>query len=164
MRSGDEPTHARSPLRLRAGLAAFGLATAIAGMVVFAYLHSVGWVLACGVLALLSVVDLVVISAHIRGGAHYQPGPDVPPYRPVSDLNPDAAERAVLADREPVPIAVRRRRYTLLIGLALLLVVLAWTWVRTVSPTAAVLMSAVAMILLPVAAIVANAGSGINRQ
>jgi hypothetical protein len=161
MRTGDEPAHARSPLRLRAGLASFGLVTAIVGIVVFAGLHSVGWVVACAVLAALALVDLTVVVAHLRSGAHYQPGRRVGPYRPVSVRDVGRAQRD---SREPLPMPVRRRRYTILLGTAVLLVVLAWTWVRTVSPDAAVLMSAVAAILIPVAAIVANSGSNINRQ
>src|SRR3982074_1455913 len=38
IRSGDEPVHARSPLRLRLGLALTGLANGLAGVIVFALL------------------------------------------------------------------------------------------------------------------------------
>src|SRR5689334_7911957 len=83
MRSGDEPRHARSALGLRLGLAAFGLVTAL---VAAAVVHSVApteIVVLFLVVALIAAVDLVVVSRHIRHGAHFQPGPEVPPYRPV---------------------------------------------------------------------------------
>jgi Flp pilus assembly protein TadB len=52
--------------------------------------------------------------------------------------------------------AQRKRRYFAIMGPALVLVVLAWNVVRLYSVTAAVVMSAVAAVLPPVAAIVAN--------
>ncbi|GAB3663011.1 hypothetical protein GCM10027596_25510 [Nocardioides korecus] len=52
--------------------------------------------------------------------------------------------------------AQRKRLYFAIMGPALVLIVLAWNVVRLYSVTAAVVMSAVAAVLPPVAAIVAN--------
>ena len=52
----------------------------------------------------------------------------------------------------------RQRWYFLLMGTCLVLVLLAWTWVRLWSTPLAVGMSAVAAVLPPVAAFVANGG------
>jgi Family of unknown function (DUF6343) len=82
-RTGDEPRSARSPLRLRLGLAVFGLAWAVVGTVGFAGAEQPGWAIACGVIALVSVVNLTVITHRIRQGPHWQPGRGVPPYRPL---------------------------------------------------------------------------------
>ena len=54
----------------------------------------------------------------------------------------------------------RRREYAVLMGTCVLLVVLAWNVVRLWSVTAAVIMSAVAAVLPPVAAVVANRTRG----
>jgi Protein of unknown function (DUF3099) len=51
-----------------------------------------------------------------------------------------------------------RRPYLILMGTCLLLIVMAWTWVRLLSDVAAIVMSAVALAIPPFAAIVANAG------
>ena len=53
----------------------------------------------------------------------------------------------------------RERRYVVLMGICLTLIVLAWCVVRLWSPTAAVVMSAVAAVIPPVAVIVANWGA-----
>ncbi len=90
MRTGSEPMQARSPLRLRCGLAVWGLACAVAGIVIFADLGRPGWAIACGVLAAVTSADLFMVVRHIRQGPHYQPGRDVPPYEPVKD---DVRER-----------------------------------------------------------------------
>jgi len=50
----------------------------------------------------------------------------------------------------------RRRWYVALMGTCVLLIVLAWNLVRLWSTTAAVVMSVVAAVLPPVAAIIAN--------
>ncbi|MFD8568305.1 DUF6343 family protein [Streptomyces sp. NPDC057694] len=81
IRTGDEPVTARSPLRLRLGLALFGLLWTTAGTVAFLFAHRPGWALACGVLWLITTIDLFMITRHIRQGPHYQPGRDVPPYK-----------------------------------------------------------------------------------
>ncbi len=50
----------------------------------------------------------------------------------------------------------RRRRYLMMMGLCVTLILLAWNVVRFVSIPAAVAMSAVAALLPPVAAVLAN--------
>jgi hypothetical protein len=50
-----------------------------------------------------------------------------------------------------------------MMGVCLLLIVLAWTLIWRYSVTAAVVMSAAALVVPPVAAIVANSGP-VNRQ
>jgi Mg/Co/Ni transporter MgtE len=57
----------------------------------------------------------------------------------------------------------RERAYLTLMGVCLLLIVLAWTLVWHYSTVAAVVMSAVALVIPPVAAIIGNAGP-VNRQ
>jgi formate hydrogenlyase subunit 4 len=52
----------------------------------------------------------------------------------------------------------RKRGYFVLMGLCLALFILAWAVVRNYSTTAAIIMSAVAVLIPPVAAMVANAG------
>ncbi|MFC0597018.1 DUF6343 family protein [Streptomyces palmae] len=88
MRTGDEPVHARSPLRLRCGLAVFGLVWSAAGTALFALADRPGWAIACGVLWVITVIDLAVVIRHIRQGPHFQPGRDVPPYAPVDGRDP----------------------------------------------------------------------------
>ncbi|MFD9337034.1 DUF6343 family protein [Streptomyces sp. NPDC060028] len=82
MRSGNEPVTARSPLRLRFWLSLWGLIWAAGGAAVFSLAGRPGWAAACGALALLATADLIVVRHHIHQGAHYQPGPDIPPYEP----------------------------------------------------------------------------------
>lgn len=57
----------------------------------------------------------------------------------------------------------RRRRYFVLMGICLSLIVLAWFVVRFVSVDAAIGMSLVAMVIPPVAAIVGNRGEAPRR-
>ena len=57
----------------------------------------------------------------------------------------------------------RERAYLILMGFCLLLIVLAWTLIWRYSTVAAVAMSAVALVIPPVAAIIGNAGP-VNRQ
>ncbi len=85
MRTGNEPITARSPLRLRLGLALFGLVVTGAGAAAFAVAGRVGWAVACGVVMVVTLVDIAVIIRHIRQGPHFQPGRDVPPYEPVEE-------------------------------------------------------------------------------
>ncbi|MCM1974862.1 MULTISPECIES: DUF6343 family protein [Streptomyces] len=85
MRTGSEPTTARSPLRTRFWLSVWGLVWAVFGTVAFALAGRTGWAVACGVLALIVAVDMTFIVRHIRQGPHYQPGPDIPPYNPPED-------------------------------------------------------------------------------
>ena len=61
-----------------------------------------------------------------------------------------------LSDRQ----RVRKRRYFALMALCLVLILLAWNVVRFWSTTAAIVMSAVAAVIPPVAAVVANRHDG----
>lgn len=158
MRSGDEPEHARSPLRLRLVLASTGLACWSAGAAAFFLRHDPIWALACTVGACLTAVNVLVVVSRIRAGAHWQPGRAVPPYRPVDPL-PESADAPPPGRRCEVPQGVRVRRYLVIMGGSLLLLLLAWGWVWRLSMPAAETMSLLAMLLLPVAAVTANTRS-----
>lgn len=161
MRSGDEPLHARSPLRLRLALAGSGLVFAAVAAAVLAA-HGAGPAAALAlVVALVAAVNVVVVVRHLRAGPHWQPGPTVPPYRPADPVVPGRRSRPGSAEGTPEP--QRMRRYFALMGACLTLIVLSWTVVRLVSTTAAVVMSLVAMVIPPVAAVVANAGWRADR-
>lgn len=54
----------------------------------------------------------------------------------------------------------RKAWYVLVMGTCVVLILLAWNVVRLFSPTAAIVMSAVAAVLPPVAVIVGNRGHG----
>jgi len=103
-------------------------------------------------IAVVAAIDLVAVGREIRQGAHFQPGPEVPPYRPV------APEPRVRRVRPPQNERTRMRRYLTLMIICLTLIVLAWSWVRFYSTTIAVVMSMVAAVLPPIAVIVANFG------
>jgi Mg/Co/Ni transporter MgtE len=68
-------------------------------------------------------------------------------------------------DRQPrlFGLIPRERAYLAMMGVCLLLIILAWTLIYRYSTVAAVAMSAVALIIPPVAAIIGNAGP-VNRQ
>ncbi|MFH9980781.1 DUF6343 family protein [Streptomyces sp. NPDC017179] len=85
MRTGSEPTTARSALRARFWLCVWGLVWAGFGTVVFVLVGRPGWAAACGVLWLVMAVDFTLVVRHLRQGPHYQPGRDVPPYWPPDD-------------------------------------------------------------------------------
>ncbi|GGS71823.1 DUF6343 family protein [Streptomyces violaceus] len=85
MRTGSEPATARSALRARFWLSVWGLLWALFGTVAFTLAGRPGWAIACGVLLLVVTIDLAVVLRHIHQGPHWQPGPDVPPYRPPED-------------------------------------------------------------------------------
>jgi hypothetical protein len=158
IRSGDEPSHARSPLRLRLGLALIGLANGLAGVIVFALLGSAPLTWAFAALCVVALVNIAVVARHIRQGAHYQPGRTIPPYRPVESDLPAPSPHA------PAPTRVRRRRYLVMMGVCVVLLILAWGWIRLYSVTAAVAMSAVASLIPPAAAVLANVDSPILRD
>ncbi|WP_329408769.1 DUF6343 family protein [Streptomyces sp. NBC_00704] len=82
MRTGSEPVTARSALRLRLGLALWGVAWTLFGMIAFALVGRPGWAAVCGALWVVITVDLAMVIRHIRQGPHYQPGRDIPPYLP----------------------------------------------------------------------------------
>ena len=63
----------------------------------------------------------------------------------------------------PLRLSTRKRAYFAMMGTCLVLIVLAWTLIWRFSVTAAVVMSAVALVIPPVAAVVANSGPA-NRQ
>jgi len=158
-RTGDEPSHARSPLRMRLVLACSGLANGLLGVGIFGFwLRTLPFLAFFAALSLLSLGNIVVVLRRIRQGAHYQPGRDVPPYHPV-DPEPRRPE-------PPRPITERRRhlRYFLIMGSCMVLIVLAWTWVRFYSVLAAGIMSGVAALLPPIAAVLTNADSPILHE
>ena len=64
----------------------------------------------------------------------------------------------------PEPPRGDKRRYFALMGVCIALFVLAWAVVDRYSTVAAVVMSAVALVIPPFAAIVANAASAIDRR
>ncbi|MFC8229254.1 DUF6343 family protein [Streptomyces sp. NPDC057287] len=82
MRTGNEPSTARSPLRMRLWLSVWGMIWAVFGVVAFVATGRVGWATACAVLLVVAVTDLCFVVHHMRQGPHYQPGRDVPPYEP----------------------------------------------------------------------------------
>ncbi|MFJ6407256.1 DUF6343 family protein [Streptomyces hydrogenans] len=82
MRTGSEPATARSALRLRFWLSAWGMVWAVFGTVVFVLVGRPGWAVACGVLFLVVAVDMSMVLRHLRQGPHWQPGRDIPPYEP----------------------------------------------------------------------------------
>ncbi|WP_084316422.1 DUF6343 family protein [Actinospica robiniae] len=161
-RTGDEPMHARSALRMRLVLAFIGLANGLAGVGIFGFwLRVLPLAILFGVLAVIALGNIAVVIHRIRQGAHFQPGPEVPPYRP--DREP--SERAEPAE-PPVPVspARRRTRYLVMMGVCLLMLIVAWTWVRFYSVPAALIISVVAALVPPIAAVVANADSPILRE
>lgn len=151
IRSGDEPLHARSPLRMRLTMALIGLASAIGGVVFFITQHAAGFVVFCAVVGLIALVDAIVVARHIRQGPHWQPGRDIPPYRPVEEPGDWPVERP------PLSQMTRERVYLTMMGTCLVLVILAWTVVRLFSPGLAIAMSVVAAFIPPFAVMVANA-------
>lgn len=79
MRSGDEPSTARSPLRLRLVLAIFGAAVATAGAAGFALAGLVWPAALFAAVAAVALVNIAVVVVRLRQGPRFQPGPDVPP-------------------------------------------------------------------------------------
>jgi len=59
---------------------------------------------------------------------------------------------------------VRDRLYFILMGVCVVSVILAWTVVRLYSVTPAVAISAVALVIPPIAVIIANAGDESSRR
>ncbi len=85
MRTGSEPTTARSALRMRFWLSLWGLIWAAGGTAAFILAERPGWAAACAALLLIVAVDLFLVVRHIHQGPHYQPGRNIPPYEPVHD-------------------------------------------------------------------------------
>jgi uncharacterized membrane protein len=63
----------------------------------------------------------------------------------------------------PLGLGTRKRAYFIMMGVCLVLIVLAWTLIYRYSTVAAVIMSVIALVIPPFAAIVGNAGPA-NRQ
>jgi hypothetical protein len=84
---------------------------------------------------------------------------------PSRDGSPTDPPESPRSPREPGPLGLRTRKraYFVLMGVCLVLIVLAWMVVYRYSIIAAVIMSAVALVIPPFAAIVGNA-SPANRQ
>ncbi|HEX4089874.1 MAG TPA: DUF3099 domain-containing protein [Trebonia sp.] len=84
-----------------------------------------------------------------------------PPSRDDSQRPPEPPG----SPRQPGPLGLstRKRAYFIMMGICLALIVLAWMVVDRFSIVAAVIMSVVALVIPPFAAIVGNAGSA-NRQ
>jgi formate hydrogenlyase subunit 4 len=70
----------------------------------------------------------------------------------------------VSGEAGPEPSRGDKRRYFVLMGVCVVLFVLAWAVVERYSVVAAVIMSAVALVIPPVAAIVANRASAVDRR
>jgi TRAP-type C4-dicarboxylate transport system permease small subunit len=71
-----------------------------------------------------------------------------------------------MSSRQPRPFrrATRRRVYLAMMGACHLLIILAWTVIYRYSAVAAIAMSAVALVVPPFAAIIANAGDDSSRR
>jgi Protein of unknown function (DUF3099) len=89
------------------------------------------------------------------------PNPPATPGPP----GPPGQSRQPGSPREPGPLGLgtRKRAYFIMMGVCLVLIVLAWMVVYRYSIIAAVIMSVVALLIPPFAAIVGNAGPA-NRQ
>jgi Protein of unknown function (DUF3099) len=68
--------------------------------------------------------------------------------------------------RQPRPfrLGTRKRVYLAMMGTCLLLIILAWTVIYRYSDPAAIALSAVALVVPPFAAIIANSGSDTSRR
>lgn len=84
-------------------------------------------------------------------------------FTPNGDGPPGGRDGPPRGREGPSGLATRKRAYLIMMGACVLLIVLAWTLIWRYSVTAAVVMSAVALVVPPLAAIVANAGP-VNRQ
>jgi hypothetical protein len=100
-RTGYEPVQARSPLRLRLGLAVCGVVWGAAAAAGFAVAGQPGWAAVCAVVAALACVDAMVVVRHIRQGPHYQPGRSIPPYRPADSGPEQERRRPAAGPRRP---------------------------------------------------------------
>ena len=96
------------------------------------------------------------------------PMPSSPSSRDDSPTDPPGSPRSPRSPgspREggPLGLRTRKRAYFIMMGVCLVLIVLAWMVVDRYSIVAAVIMSVVALVIPPFAAIVGNAGPA-NRQ
>ena len=92
-RTGSEPVQARSPLRLRLGLAICGVVWGAAAAVGFALAHQPGWAAFVAAIGALALVDVIIVVRHMRQGPHWQPGRNIPPYRPVENHRRPSSRR-----------------------------------------------------------------------
>jgi hypothetical protein len=155
VRSGDEPVHARSPLGLRLALTLSGAVLWVGSAALMFGAGMPGPGTGFLVVAALCLVNAAFVVRRLRQGPHWQPGPTVPAYRPVPD---DGSAAPARAPRPPVDEHTRVTRYLRIMGTCLGLLVLAWGVVRPWSVPLAVALSLVAMVLPPVAVVVANRG------
>ncbi len=126
------------------------------GVIVFAAKDVPVLALGFAAVAVIAAIDSMIVVRHIRAGAHYQPGPDVPPYRPV---DPAPQPRSHSSSRSRLAPARRLHWYLALMGVCLVLLLVAWIWVRMFSIGLAAGLTLVAMVIPPIAAIVANSGA-----
>jgi hypothetical protein len=80
-----------------------------------------------------------------------------------SSPSPSSDEPGSPRQSGPLGLRTRKRAYFIMMGICLVLIVLAWTLIYRYSTVAAVIMSVVALVIPPFAAIVGNAGP-VNRQ
>ncbi|WP_405589556.1 DUF6343 family protein [Streptomyces sp. NBC_01190] len=99
-RSGSEPIQARSPLRLRLGLAIFGVVWAAGAAVGFAFADQPGWAGLLAAISAIALADVALVVRRMRQGARYQPGRNVPPYRPAEKA---PADKERPPERKPWP-------------------------------------------------------------
>ncbi|MGW0783034.1 DUF6343 family protein [Streptomyces sp. NPDC002913] len=101
MRTGSEPSTARSPLRMRLSLSVWGMIWAAFGLTAFVAAGRPGWATACGVLLAITVTDFCFVLHHIRQGPRYQPGRNIPPYEPDRNEPGRGAPRRNAPPHEP---------------------------------------------------------------
>jgi hypothetical protein len=160
VRSGDEPVHARSALRLRLSLALLGVLASVAGAVLTARSGHPPLAAMFAVVTLIAVVNTFWVLARIRQGSHFQPGRDVPPYRPVAD----PPERAPGRPGRMPSARSRQRTYLIMMAGCLALVLIGWLGIRPCAPLAGAVVVTIGTLIPPVAAIVANAGWDEQRE
>ena len=143
---------------MRLALALVGLANGLAGVILFALLGSQPLTWAFAALCVVALINVAVVVHRIRQGPHYQPGPGIPPYRPLP------ADQPSRRPYTPATPRTRRRRYLIMMGVCATLLILAWGWIRFYSVPAAVIMSAAAALIPPFAAILSNVDSPILHE
>jgi Protein of unknown function (DUF3099) len=89
-----------------------------------------------------------------------RPGDAREPEGPVGEAGADGS----VGEAGPEPTRGDKRRYFVLMGICIGLFVVSWAVVDRYSVLAAVIMSAVALVIPPFAAIVANVASATDRR
>ncbi len=97
------------------------------------------------------------------------PGGSGRPEGPGGEAGPEGVRGQASAERSggeagPEPTREDKRRYFVLMGICITLFVVSWAVVDRYSVLAAVIMSAVALVIPPFAAIVANVASATDRR